>query len=65
MKQHPRQAHGQAKPRGKIMPRQANHCIIEVFFLTIVLIPDPQFGQVVLTEESPLTMGGPLIGPAT
>ena len=47
------------------MPRQANHCIIEVFFLTIVLIPDPQFGQVVLTEESPLTLRGGLIGAAT
>ena len=62
MKQHPR-----APPQGpkkKQIPRQDNHCIIEVFFLTIVLIPDPQFGQVVLTEESPLTLGGPLIGAA-
>ena len=32
--------------------------------MTIVLIPDPQFGQVVLTEESPLTLGGALIGVA-
>ena len=64
MKQHPRRVHGQTKPMPQ-MPRQDNHCIIEVFFLTIVLIADPQFGQVVLTEESPLTLGGPLIGAAT
>ena len=63
MKQHPREhPHGAKK---KQIPIQAKYCIIEVFFLTIVLIPDPQFGQVVLTEESPLTLGGPLIGPAT
>jgi hypothetical protein len=64
MKQHPRRAHGQRIPTPQI-PRQENHCIIEVFFLTIVLISDPQFGQFVLTEESPLTFGGPLIAPAT
>ena len=62
MKQHPR-PHPHGVPKKQI-PIQANHCIIEVFFLTIVLIPDPQFGQVVLTEESPLTLGGTLIGVA-
>ena len=63
MKQHPREhPHGAKK---KQIPIQAKYCIIEVFFLTIVLIPDPQFGQVVLTEESPLTLRGPVIGPAT
>ena len=63
MKQHPKaHPHGAKK---KQIPIQDNHCIIEVFFLTIVLIPDPQFGQVVLTEESPLTLGGALIGTAT
>ena len=66
MKQHPRQVGqiGQIKPKPQ-MPRQNNHCTIEVSFVTIVFITDPQFGQVVLTEESPLTLRGGLIGAAT